>query len=55
MKDVDEVFKKLNEEFGDQLFDITRQGPDMTEAEAEQIMEEFTEDAGKFMEGLDVK
>ena len=54
MKDVDGVFEKLNGQFGDQLFDITRQ-PDMTEEEAEQIMEKFTEDAGKFMEGLDVK
>lgn len=39
---MDDVFKQLNEEFGSELFDITRQADSMSEAEAEKVMEDFT-------------
>ncbi len=44
---VDEVFEELNEQFGRELFDITRQSDEMSEDEARKVMDEFTEKIGK--------
>ena len=42
-----EVLKQLNDEFGSELFDITKQAHDMTEEEAAKVMEDFTKRVGK--------
>ncbi len=42
-----DIFKQLNEEFGSELFDITRRADDMSEEEAAEVMEEFTKKVGK--------
>jgi NTP pyrophosphatase (non-canonical NTP hydrolase) len=42
-----EVLKQLNEEFGSELFDITRHADKMTEDEAAEVMKKFTERVGK--------
>ena len=47
MEAVDDVFKQLNEQFGDELFNITEGSRDMTEPEAEQVMDEFIKKVGK--------
>ena len=47
MSTVDDVFKKLNEQFGDELFSIVEGAKDMTEAEAEESMERFIEKVGE--------
>lgn len=46
MKHVDDVFERLNKDFGQELFDITRQSDEMSQDEAEQVMEDFTEKVG---------
>ena len=43
----EDIFKQLNDEFGGELFDITRQADDMSEEDAAKVMEEFTEKVGK--------
>jgi len=50
MRPVDDVFKKLNEQFGSELFDIVEGSKDMTEAEAEKTMDEFIDKVGKSFE-----
>ena len=47
MKTVDDVFEELNREFGQELFDITRQVDELSEDEATKVMEDFTERVGK--------
>ena len=50
MGPVDDVFKKLNEEFGDELFNIVEGSKNMTEPEAEKVMDEFIDKVGKSFE-----
>ena len=42
-----EVLEQLKKKFGGELFDITRHAHDMSEEEAAEVMEKFTERVGK--------
>ena len=50
LKNVDDVFKQLNDEFGGDLFNIVKKAPDMTEEEATKVMEDFSEKVGDSFE-----
>ena len=50
MDNVNDVFKKLNDEFGGDLFNIVRKAPDMTEEEATKVMEDFSKKVGDSFE-----
>lgn len=50
LDNVNDVFKKLNDEFGGDLFNIVRKAPDMTEEEATKVMEDFSKKVGDSFE-----
>jgi len=50
-----EVLKKLADEFGEELFQVTSDADNLSEREAKEIMEEMTERIGKVMEKMDVE
>ena len=51
MKHVEDVFKELSDKHGKELFDITKKADELTEDQAEDLMENWLEKATETLFG----